>query len=215
MVKRLAEKVSKLVPDAFRRKLEDEIALIEKESSVEIVPVFLKASSSYVGFRRFYSLILFILLLLVERLFHLAPASILLEWGIPLLFSMGAFFYWEYYPEHLVPLVPQGQRWAKVQRRAREAFFEHEVFNTRARSGILIYVSFLEKSVLLLADKGFQAHIPEKVWMELSEQLAADFDAENPGHSFLRALDSFRGKFAQSFPRSENDRNELHDKLRD
>ncbi|MBP7844083.1 MAG: hypothetical protein KA116_04660 [Proteobacteria bacterium] len=199
----------------FKKKLEEQIQLIENESAVEIVPVFVERSSDYIDFRRFYALLLMLLFLLMERFLPVGSGSIFSDWGLATLLSTLAFFFWDYCPQYLLPAIPKEERFKRVYQGANASFVKNEVFATRQRSGILIYISLLEKSVLILADKGFKNKVPDTLWTELSQSLAQDFDAENPGHSFFKALDSFKGKFQSIFPREADDPNELPDNLRE
>ena len=43
-------------------------------------------------------------------------------------------------------------------------FLEEEVFNTKQRTGILIFMSLFEHEVQVIADKGINAKIDEKDW---------------------------------------------------
>lgn len=52
----------------------------------------------------------------------------------------------------------------QVDLAARAAFVEHEVFATRDRSGVLLYLSLLERRVVVLGDSGIQAHVAVGEW---------------------------------------------------
>ncbi|MFP4227277.1 MAG: TPM domain-containing protein [Salinivenus sp.] len=54
-----------------------------------------------------------------------------------------------------------------VHRRALQAFVEEEVFNTRDRTGILIFVSLLEHRVEVLGDTGINQHVQPDDWVEV------------------------------------------------
>lgn len=51
-----------------------------------------------------------------------------------------------------------------TRKRAETAFLEEEVFNTRQRTGILIFISFFEHEVIVMADKGISKVVDQKVW---------------------------------------------------
>lgn len=51
-----------------------------------------------------------------------------------------------------------------TRQRAETAFLEEEVFNTRQRTGILIFVSFFEHEVIVMADKGISKEVDPKEW---------------------------------------------------
>ncbi|MEK6781115.1 MAG: TPM domain-containing protein [Bacteroidota bacterium] len=54
-----------------------------------------------------------------------------------------------------------------TKKRAENAFLEEEVFNTRQRTGIMIFVSFFEREVIVMADKGISKVVDQKVWDNL------------------------------------------------
>lgn len=61
-------------------------------------------------------------------------------------------------------LVPAATMGRQVHLRAEEAFLDREVFRTRERTGILIFVSLFERRVVLLADSGIHARVEEGQW---------------------------------------------------
>lgn len=61
----------------------------------------------------------------------------------------------------------------RAELRAHVAFLEAEVFQTRDRTGILIFIAFFEHQAMLLADTGILEKVDEAVWNELAAELAA------------------------------------------
>jgi putative membrane protein len=63
----------------------------------------------------------------------------------------------------------------KAHTKAQLMFLRLGVFNTRQRIGIMIFVSFLEHRVIVMADEGFSAVIPQEKWdgivCEMTEKL--------------------------------------------
>jgi putative membrane protein len=58
-----------------------------------------------------------------------------------------------------------------VHRRALQAFVEEEVFNTRDRTGILIFVSLLEHRVEVLGDAGINQQVAADDWVEIVDRI--------------------------------------------
>jgi putative membrane protein len=54
-----------------------------------------------------------------------------------------------------------------VHRRAEAAFLEEEVFNTRARTGILLFVSLFEHRIEVIGDAGINAAVQPEAWAEI------------------------------------------------
>jgi putative membrane protein len=49
----------------------------------------------------------------------------------------------------------------RVRQRALAVFVEQEVFRTRARTGILLFLSLLERRVVVVTDAGINARVPQ------------------------------------------------------
>ena len=65
----------------------------------------------------------------------------------------------------VIRLVTSRERLAhKVALRAKQAFYKHGLHQTQGRTGVLIFVSLLERRVQVLADKGLNDHVPAGTW---------------------------------------------------
>jgi len=51
-----------------------------------------------------------------------------------------------------------------TRQRAETAFLQEEVFNTRHRTGIMIFISFFEREVIVMADRGISKVVEQKEW---------------------------------------------------
>lgn len=81
------------------------------------------------------------------------PAGGALGWALSL--RVPALRRWLIGPERLARM---------AERRAREAFLEKEVFRTRERTGILLFVSIFEHQVVVLGDAGINAKLKPADW---------------------------------------------------
>lgn len=77
---------------------------------------------------------------------------------------------------HLVPaierrLIPAESLDRRVRLRADSAFLEEEVFDTRDRTGILIFVALFEHRALILADSGIHRKVEAGEWERLVTRL--------------------------------------------
>ena len=69
----------------------------------------------------------------------------------------------------------------EVRQAAQALFLEHEVFSTRARTGILMLIAAFEHRVVLLADRGLRAQLPPSA---LDDVIAAMTAALHTGDSY-------------------------------
>jgi putative membrane protein len=65
-----------------------------------------------------------------------------------------------------------------VHRRAAEAFVAEEVFNTRERTGILLFVSLFEHRIVVLGDSGINAKVAAEEWIEVVDLVRAGIRAK-------------------------------------
>jgi putative membrane protein len=84
---------------------------------------------------------------------------------------------------------------------AQAAFSEEAVYATRARTGVLVYVSVLERTVLLRADTGVQRHVPAAQW----NAIAAGFRDLSTNEAFATHFKELGALLAEHLPRGEDD----------
>lgn len=61
-----------------------------------------------------------------------------------------------------------------TRQRAENAFLEEEVFNTRHRTGIMIFISFFEHEVIVMADRGISKVVDQKEWDKIVAELVTN-----------------------------------------
>lgn len=76
----------------------------------------------------------------------------------------------------------------RARRRAAVAFLEQEVFRTRDRTGILLFLSLFEQRVVLLADSGIHQKVEEERWEAITRRLAEGIRSGRPGPALVEAI---------------------------
>ena len=66
----------------------------------------------------------------------------------------------------------------RVRLRAESAFLDEEVFDTRDRTGILIFLALFEHRALILADSGIHQKVEEDEWQALVSSLVGGIRAD-------------------------------------
>ena len=103
----------------------------------------------------------------------------------------------------------------RVERAARTAFLEHEVFATRDRSGVLIFLSLLERRVMVLADSGIDAVVDPGAWSGIVDQIVRGIREGRPADALVEAIERCGELLDRAgLERREDDRDELDDALR-
>lgn len=103
----------------------------------------------------------------------------------------------------------------RVSQRAAEAFIAEEIFNTRDRTGILIFISLLERRVLVLGDAGINAKVKQEEWDEVASQVTSGLRSGKPTEGLIAAIQQC-GVLLQKrgVARRADDENELSNRLR-
>lgn len=104
---------------------------------------------------------------------------------------------------------------AQARHRAENAFLEEEVFNTRQRTGIMIFISFFEHEVIVMADKGINSVVDKSLWDEVVADLIDHIKKDNIVEGLERAIARCGNILLEKgFVKREDDTNELRDDLR-
>jgi putative membrane protein len=105
----------------------------------------------------------------------------------------------------------RGTRRGAVERAARAAFVERGVSHTRERTGILVYVSRLEREVVVVADKGITDVIAPDRWRAAVAPLERAVAGDESIDALAAALDTLGALLARELPVRADDTNELPD----
>ena len=102
-----------------------------------------------------------------------------------------------------------------VHRRAMKAFVDEEVFATRERTGVLIFVSLWEHRIEVLGDAGIHAQVSADDWTDIVARIR---DGVRSGHFADGLVEAIQmcGALLESreVERRDDDANELSDALR-
>ena len=99
----------------------------------------------------------------------------------------------------------------KVKERAIRHFMESGVYNTRDRTGILIFISFLERRIELIADKGINDKIPQEKWNSIVENIIQGIKSEKVIEKLTESILECGELLEKHFPIKSDDTNELSD----
>jgi putative membrane protein len=103
----------------------------------------------------------------------------------------------------------------RARARAAEAFLEAEVFDTRDRTGILLFLALFEREVVVLADSGIDAKVQPGVWDEVARSIAAAMHEGRQSAGLLAGVRRCGEILAgHGVARRSDDRDELSNELR-
>jgi putative membrane protein len=192
----------------------------EDKISGEIVPVFVERSGTYsIAVYRGFLLLAGLAFLAIIVFDRYIPAlaiydPLLIFLSITLAGFIGAAA--TTFIEPLKRLLMSQSHMDKVTRqRAENAFLEEEVFNTRHRTGIMLFISFFEHEVIVMADRGISKVVEQKEWDKMvraiTENVRLGKVTEGIEAAILRCGEILLEK---GFLKTVDDVNELRDDLR-
>ena len=166
--------MNSILNEADLQRVKEAISLAETRTSGEIVPYIVPQSSHHeVAIWRGAGLfaLLAYAIILGYRWFSGWGESPLVEGILPVLLIIGVAVFGASLV-HWVPAVKR--RFAGRERlalathqRAIQAFVEKEVFSTRERTGILLFVSLLEHRIEVIGDTGINSKVDPEDWFAI------------------------------------------------
>jgi putative membrane protein len=108
-------------------------------------------------------------------------------------------------------LLPSRVAARRVEAGAESAFCRQGIFRTRAHTGVLVYVSLLERRAVLLPDDGVARALPAEALAALRARTAGLFAGGDGRAALLALLDLLRRLGAKHLPPAPDDMNELPD----
>lgn len=110
-------------------------------------------------------------------------------------------------------IVPRPYRRRMVYERALRHFVESGVYATRERTGVLIFVSCLEREVRVIADSGISARIEQADWDRIAASLARGIREGRAAGAIAEAVGDCGKLLEAHFPAQKENPNELPDGL--
>lgn len=178
-------------------RIQEAVGRAEEQTAGEIVPVVVPRSDDYedVVWRGAGAAILLTLLavLLTLRFYDgWGLGWLFAPWGVALSVltagTVGALLARYVYP--LQRLLAGSERLDEtVHRRALQAFVEEEVFDTRDRTGILLFVSLREHRIEVLGDAGINQHVEPDDWAEVVARIRRGIKNDNLTEGLVEAIE--------------------------
>ncbi|HEX3556100.1 MAG TPA: hypothetical protein VIA62_23015 [Thermoanaerobaculia bacterium] len=104
-------------------------------------------------------------------------------------------------------------RRGRVETAARSTFVERRVHSTSGRTGILLYVSLLEREAVLVVDLAVEALAATDAWRQAEDEIEAAVRRGASGVEVAGKVSELAAVLGPVLERSENDVNELPDEV--
>ncbi len=215
-----------LLSDEDQKKVAATVKDAESRTAGEISTALIPESSDYAFFELRASVVFAMLLFLVQLYFFadLEGALGRLFWnaqpwltdlfiGVLCLLGGGLFYFFSNIPAIDRLVIPRRIREQRVRHRALRHFTESGVYATAEGTGILVFLSLLERRVEILADKGISARIPVEEWQAIVGDMEPLLRDGKTAEALCLAVSRCGEKLSAHFPIAPDDVNELSDDL--
>ncbi len=205
-----------------REAIRDATARVEKTTAGEIATAIVKESADYAfyelraaligGFLSFLAMLYFydsISIWLDELFWDFAPVYSASFMGIVVIVVTGLLYILSNIPGADRFLVPGKIISQHVRQRALRYFIEAGITDTKERTGILIFISYREKRIELIADSGINKLIPKEKWNTIVDSIIKDIREKRTAEGLVKAINECGKLLTEHFPIQSDDTNEL------
>lgn len=192
--------------------IEEAVRKAELKTSGEIVPIIYNKCSN----TSFVFPVLFLFLFLTWHTFqdwyfpvNYWEGNLILQLGLPpLVIGLLSFFISQFAVVQRL-LVPKNRREKVIRDRAELEFYRCGIPQTQEKTGILLFVSLMERYSVVLADKAISEKLPSETWTEVLKILNSGMKSHQLAKGFVPAVEKCGELLAAHFPIKKEDTNEL------
>lgn len=216
----MASSFSRLFSEADKSRIQAAVVEAEKKTSGEIVPYFVERSDDYEFAEwRGGALVGALIAAVFAGIHELTTIWLPFDFaGLVLLIMIavaGGMLLVRFVHPLKRLLAGRTTMAHHVSKRAAEAFVAEEVFHTRDRTGILLFISFLEHQVLVLGDAGINAQVEKREWDDVVRRIVQGLKTGAPADGLVGAIGMCGDLLQrQGVARRPDDTDELSDGLR-
>lgn len=199
------------ISDKERLTISEAVKAAELKTAGEIVPVILSKSDFYPAAHFRLAMIMGITFALAGYYTYDFLDPIFLIWiqipGLLLGYALA------YIPILKRLFTTKREIQEEVYQRAIEIFYNHQVSRTKDRTGIMIFISLLERRVEVLADFGIDRKVGPDFWKDLVEKLSLQIKDGHIIEGLVSAISECGHSLVNHFPIELDDKNEISNEL--
>jgi len=207
-------------------KIKGAVREAESKTAGEIATAFIKESDSYAVYELMFSVICGFVYFVVLMFFSAgieetirgmfwdySTDHLLIFYGLSTFLVIFIFYFLANIPVLDRLIVPKSVMRRRVNQRAVCYFMESGVYDTKDRTGILIFISGLEHRVELLADKGIGEKIPREKWDDIVAHIIEGIKSGRMVGHLTESIAQCGELLAEHYPIQPDDVNELKDDI--
>jgi len=116
-------------------------------------------------------------------------------------------------PRLKLSLISRARLEGAVRERCVRAFYEKGLHRTSGETGVLIFISELERKVWIIGDRGINERITPETWHELVQEVTTGIREGRACRALCSVITRCGTILAEQFPRKADDVNELPDEV--
>ncbi len=194
--------------------VEKAVAHAETRTCAELIVVINRQSGSYLD-RELLQAAAWALLALLVMVY--SPWTFAEPLWVPpdiLLVGLAAFAATRLVPLWRRAMLGRGRQDRQVRLHARNAFHVLNVTGTRDRTGVLIYLSYLEDRTLILPDFGVEAKVEPAIWLGILDRAGSISGHHNPTLALCGLIEECAKVLAERLPPKDSNPDELPNRPR-
>ncbi|MBP1748215.1 MAG: hypothetical protein H6Q52_754 [Deltaproteobacteria bacterium] len=197
---------------AEKEKIKEATSAAESKTIGEIAVMIVDSSTRYREGETLGAITLGNVLAFLITVFFLHES---LWWYIPL--TLAFFILWwlvfQKIPSATLHFTGTKRRQLAVRDRAIRAFYEKGLHGTRGKTGMLFFISLLERKVWVLADKGIHEKISQAKLNTFAKNISNGIRNGDASGALIQAIKEAGELLHQHFPIEDGDANELPDTI--
>lgn len=211
--------------------IEKAVARAESGTSGEIIPILVKRSTGvahvfYLLLLIFLSFYLFSEILILKNKaafdawlytsFGTSFLSYSFEFIYALLFFVVSIFISVFLSRNLTVqrcLTSETDLSFQSEERAQIEFYQSQANKTEKRTGIIIFLSFMERKCIVLADESIANKLPPETWDQIVAQVIRGAQSGQIAQGLVQAIHSCGAILSQHFPAALENKNEISNHL--
>ena len=207
-------------------KIKSAVKEAESKTSGEIATAFIKESDNYAVYELIFAVlcgfVYFVIVMFfadavehfLQKMFWDYSSQYLLAfYGFSTFLVIAIFYLLANFSFIDRLVIPKSVMQRKVNQRAVRHFMESGIYNTKERTGILIFISSLEHRVELLADRGISEKIPQEKWDSLVNHITKGIKSNQLVKHLSESIWGCGELLAEHYPIQPDDVNELKDDI--
>lgn len=128
-----------------------------------------------------------------------------------LVLLLPSWYLFRLFPPLKLALISRKRVDIAVTQRAILSFYKKGLHQTRHETGILIFISLLERRVRILGDRGIHARIGQPFWNARAGELVEGIRGNRPLDALLEVIEKCGAELTRHFPSGPDNPNEVAD----